>query len=97
MITLAKAPPGGLNFGSHGRPRYTRIRVIMRRVIRRADYRTLSTNMQLSGIAITKIGIELPSRGIWHRSRNGSGIAFELAELEFNCKNGIDPRSGMYH
>ena len=29
--------PGGLKFGSHGRPRYTRIRVITRRVIRRAD------------------------------------------------------------
>ena len=25
-----KAPPGGLIFGSHGRPRYTRIRVITR-------------------------------------------------------------------
>ena len=37
MITLAKAPPSGLNFGSHGRPRYTQIRVIMRCVIRRAD------------------------------------------------------------
>ena len=37
MITLAKAPSRGLNLGSHGRPRYTRIRVITRRVIRRAD------------------------------------------------------------
>ena len=32
-----KPPPGRLIFGSHGRPRYTRIRVITRRVIRRAD------------------------------------------------------------
>ena len=32
-----KTPPGGLIFGSHGRPRYTRIRVITRRVITRAD------------------------------------------------------------
>ena len=37
MITLAKVPLRGLNFGSHGRPRYTRIRVITRRIIRRAD------------------------------------------------------------
>ena len=28
-----KTPPGRLIFGSHGRPRYTRIRVITRRVI----------------------------------------------------------------
>ena len=32
-----KKKPGGLIFGSHGRPRYTRIRVITRRVITRAD------------------------------------------------------------
>ena len=32
-----KTPPGGLILGSHGRPRYTRIRVITRRVIMRAD------------------------------------------------------------
>ena len=32
-----KTPPGGLIFGSHGRPHYTRIRVITRRVITRAD------------------------------------------------------------
>ena len=32
-----KTPPGGLIFGSHGRPRYTRFRVITRRVITRAD------------------------------------------------------------
>ena len=37
MITLAKAPSSGLNFGSHSRPRYIRIHVITRRVIRRAD------------------------------------------------------------
>ena len=30
-----KKKPGGLIFGSHGRPRYTRIRVITRRVITR--------------------------------------------------------------
>ena len=35
--TNKKTPPGGLIFGSHGRPRYTRIRVITRRVITRAD------------------------------------------------------------
>ena len=32
-----KTPPGGIIFGSHGRPRYTRFRVITRRVITRAD------------------------------------------------------------
>ena len=32
-----KKKPGGLIFGSHGRPRYTRIRVITRRVTTRAD------------------------------------------------------------
>ena len=32
-----KTPPGGLIFGSHGQPRYTRFRVITRRVITRAD------------------------------------------------------------
>ena len=37
MITLANAPPSGLNFGSPSRPRYTRIRAITRRVIKRAD------------------------------------------------------------
>ena len=29
MITLAKAPPSGLNFGSHDRPRYSRIKSTM--------------------------------------------------------------------
>ena len=36
-LTKKKKPPGGLIFGSHGRPRYTRIRVITRRAITRAD------------------------------------------------------------
>ena len=37
-----KKSAGGLIFGSHGRPRYTRIRVITRRVITRADCNTNS-------------------------------------------------------
>ena len=32
-----KSAPSGLIFGSHGRPRYIQMRVITRRVIRRAD------------------------------------------------------------
>ena len=36
-LAVWSTPPGGLIFGSHGRPRYTRIRVITRRVITRAD------------------------------------------------------------
>ena len=30
-------PPGGHNFGCHDRPRYNRVRVIVRRVVARAD------------------------------------------------------------
>ena len=37
VLAKKKTPPGGLIFGSHGRPRYTRIRIITRRVITRAD------------------------------------------------------------
>ena len=50
MITLAEAPPSGLNFGSHGRSCYTRIRVIMRRVLRRADLCFYSSIHNISGL-----------------------------------------------
>ena len=55
MITVAKAPPGRLNSGSHGRPCYTRIRVIMRRVIRRADCITKSDRARSHALASSSI------------------------------------------
>ena len=47
--------------------------------------------MELNGIAIIGIGIELP-----YRFDTGVGIGMELplSELELNCKNVIVPRSG---
>ena len=48
--------------------------------------------MELNGIAIIGIGIELPSKGFG--TAVGIGVELPLSELELNCKNGIVPRSG---
>ena len=56
--------------------------------------------MELSGIAIIGIGIELPLSELELELGTGFGIGVELPlselELELNCKNGIDPSSVSY-
>ena len=75
MITLTKAPPSGLNFGSHGRPRYTRIRVIARGVIKRADCIIYCSVIDGSG----GCGKDVDGRikVAWSRWRDLSGVIYD--------------------